>query len=362
MTNDDLLRQSLSHISDQAAPTDLLAGALTRSRRIGRNRALAGAGATLAVAALVGGLALQFKAPNQTVPPLTPPTITTAATATPTTAPPTTAPPTSAEPAAQSINGLPGFVYARRGDELYRLEPSGPRLITPFGGENANVSPDGTRIVYIDHNGSVVVADRDNRNQRTVLRGAADMGYEPVWSPDNNRLIAAKASINGAPTPGIITVATGTFTPLPTQIRGVHYLWSANGRIAFATGECQIRTANPDGTDVRTVPAPANRRNCSAFSISPDGAMIAVRQRATGEPAGDIARDFTANTLVDTHTGNAIDLPVAGKLNAVLFRPDGKILVRSDVTRLTLLDSNRKVITTKTIPEATGNLIAYTPR
>jgi hypothetical protein len=60
MNDDDLLRDSLARISEQATPVDLLDRSLSRSKRIGRNqRIMTGIAAVVALAA-AGGVAWQL--------------------------------------------------------------------------------------------------------------------------------------------------------------------------------------------------------------------------------------------------------------------------------------------------------------
>jgi TolB protein len=113
--------------------------------------------------------------------------------------------------------------------------------------------------------------------------------------------------------------------------------------------------ADADGGNAHVVPVfasnnatvnPQMRRSCDPYSISPDGSMMAVHQRTGDQPDGDIGRDLTANAVVDTRTGADVPLPVTGTVNAVLFRPDGTILVRTTGdggNQLTLLNPDRTV-------------------
>jgi TolB protein len=243
-------------------------------------------------------------------------------------------------------------------------------------GYGANVSPDGASIAFVDEGGNVVVADRDGQHRRTVLRGSITAGFEPAWSPDSRRLLAAKGLAGGNRTIGIITVASSTFTPLAHQPESaIHLLWSADGQhLGYATGTCQIGTADADGGNARIVPVfgdrnsaanPQRRRSCDPYSISPDGNLIAVNQRTGDQPDGDIARDLFANTIIDTRTGNNITLPVTGSITAILFQPNGDILVRTNngTNQLTLLNPDHTIKAQVTEPATVKNsrLLGYTP-
>jgi len=276
-------------------------------------------------------------------------------------------------PAAGSVAGLPGWLYYADGDRLVRLTGSGVDPVLTAGGRSANVSPDGTSVAFVDQDNNVVVADRDGQHRRTLLRGSIGAGFEPVWSPDSKRLLAVKGTgDNGGRVFGIITVASAAFAPLPHQLReAIHPLWSADGRhLGYATGTCQIGLSDPDGGNARLVEVfgdhdkdnnPQRRRSCDPYSISADGRLIAVNQRTGDEPDGDIGRDLLANAVIDTATGSPVTLPVSG-VTAVLFQPNGEILVRS-AGRLTVLNPDRTVKTQLTEPATVKNyrLLAYTP-
>ncbi len=284
--------------------------------------------------------------------------------------------PSPAVPVAGSIAGLPGWLYYADSDRLLRLTSSGVETVLSTGGYGANVSPDGASIAFVDEGGNVVVADRDGQHRRTVLRGSINHGFEPAWSSDSQRLLAARGVEAGNVTIGIITVASASFTALAHQPQdAIHLLWSADGQhLGYATGTCQIGTADADGGNARIVPVfgdrnsaanPQQRRSCDPYSISPDGSMIAVNQRTGDQPDGDIGRDLFANTIIDTRTGDNVTLPVTGSITAILFQPNGDILVRttSGTNQLTLLNPDRTIKAQVTEPATVkdSRLLGYTP-
>src|SRR5262249_26012951 len=129
--------------------------------------------------------------------------------------------PSSGLPVVGSVAGLPGWLYYEDlNSRVLRLTRSGVDTVVSNDGWSGNVSPDGASIAYIDQGSNVVVADRDGQHSRTVLRGSIGAGFEPVWSPDSQRLLAVKSTAGGASvTFGIITVASAAFTPLPHQLQ-----------------------------------------------------------------------------------------------------------------------------------------------
>jgi len=287
-------------------------------------------------------------------------------------APSTAVPSTPAASPSTPPAGLPGSLYYEQDDHLVRLTDRGPVTVLPSGGINANVSPDGHAIAYVDHDANVVVVDRDGQHPRTVLRGGVDAGFEPVWSPDSTRVLTVRGSDSA---PGVIDVATGTFTPLAHKPDGIHYLWSADGRhLGYATGTCRLGVADIDGSNARLVPLigevtaanPNQERSCDPYSLSPDGSKMAVDMHTGDMPDGDIGRNVFANIVIDTRTGATVRLPVSGTVSAVLFQPDGGMLVRttgSGSNHLALVSATGAVVVQVTEPAAAKemSLIGYAP-
>ncbi len=401
--NEDLLRDTLAQISNHATPVDFVDRSLARSRRISRNRAAMIAAATVVTLAIGGGVTWRLGLPG---PEVLPPGETVSPSAPVTPRPPTTTPPptttvtpTATAPASascsadtpwattagSSIAGLPGWLYYSDSSSVFRMTPDGLALVANNTGV-ATVSPDGTRVACIDDMGQLWVATRDGEvralqpDQRFVTHGAA-----PAWSPDSQRILVARiGGANGA-TQGVVAIASGTFTPLASQIGGIHLLWSADGQhLGYATGTCSIGTADADGRNARIVPVfgdddpavnPERRRSCDPFSLSADGTLMSVNQRTGDDNDGDIGWDMSADAIVDTRTGADVPLPIpSAEIRAILFQPNGEILVRSvrdGTVTLSLLNPDRTIKTqvtesavgTSFCPESpsTCRLLAYVP-
>ncbi len=266
-----------------------------------------------------------------------------------------------------SIVGLPGWLYYVDGSgRLLRLTAGGLVTVPGVDGWTANLSPDGQHIAYSGSN--VIVTDQDGHSPRTLIQGSAGAGYEPAWSPDSTQILAAKGP-DSTPQMGVITVATGQFTPLPHNLKGIHYLWSADGQhLGYATGTCQIAVADLNGANSRLVPVlgdqdtthnPQRKRSCDPYSISPDGSLMAVDLHTGSMNDGDIARNLTANAVIDTRTGASVPLSVTGTITAVLFTTEGGMLIRSrsgSTNQLTLLSRQHTIITQVNEPPTTTNL------
>lgn len=350
--NEDLLRDSLTHISDRATPVDFLDRSLSRSKRIARNRRLMGSATAAIVLALVGGIAWQIgQSGTPGHRPAGP-----ASHASPS--------PSPSAPVTESIAGLPGWLYyvmgGTAGDQLARLTGDRLRAVLARDGSSAAVSPDGASIAFIDTRSStVVVTDIDGAHPRTVLHNAFT-GSPPAWSPDSRRLLVAKTATTW-PTLGTVSVATGKFTPLAHQPHVTGPVWAPDGQhMGFVTPTGHVGVADIDGGNVRDVPVTdgANR----AWSMSPDGSLLAVHRIVPGDRTNTEGGPslFVANAVIDTRTGDSVVLPVTGSIIGVFFQPNGNILVRTTSTggnTLTLLGRDRLVLAQSPEPATVNKLV-----
>jgi TolB protein len=281
-----------------------------------------------------------------------------------------------------SIAGIPGDLYYLRSDsstdQVTHLNRSGK--LTKLGAANwtTSVSPDGRRLAWITEHGKLMVADANGKGAKQLRAKVANAGWGPEWAPDNRRLVIADQKVTSTSTyeyPGVFDTRTKKFTRFPAKLDAVHIHFAGNGKkIAFATGECRLKTANANGTHVRPVPGfgtdndqvnPKGLYACEPVSVSPDAGRVAVWLHKKHEPAGDITGDVVANGVVDTKTGKVVKLPVKGKVSAVLFNTDGSLVVRSTSagkTTLTLLSAKLKVLRRAGEPAAARklDLIAWT--
>ena len=280
---------------------------------------------------------------------------------------------TSSQPLGESsVVGLSGWLFYVGYDRVFRLTPDGLVLVLSDA-YSASVSPDGGWIAYGDEQGHLFVADSAGGQVRALVADEVLVvtGFEPSWSPDSRRLLVGRSLGDGGVELGVVEVSSGSFTPLAHQVEAIHPLWSVDGSgLGFATGTCEVGVADADGGNAALVPVvgdvdvsvnPLGRRSCDPFSLSADGVLMAVNQRAGDEPDGDIGRDGVANAVVDTATGAQVSVPVVGQVSAVLFLADGAALVRSTdvgVTSLTLLNPDLTVANQFTEPSTVADTCA----
>lgn len=337
-TPDDRLRETLHGIAGTVTPVDLYERSLRRSRSIGRRRAASGASAALVALGLIGGGLWQLDPAGKQA---RPPAVAASRQAPPVNKPPVSTPPVSKQPRSRAISAVPGTLFYRQADDpgaVMRLRPgAAPMQVSAGQREDIAVSPDGKTFANVTEDGEVIVHDTAGGRPRTAYQGAQPEGYGPAWSPDGERLLIARRQA-GAAQPGVLDVATGTFTTLSGDVAaGKHPRWSGDGRrIVYGVEPCRLKVADESGGSARTVPLlgdpeaavnPGGVAACVPVSVDATGARAAVSLEAVG--AGVDATLTPAETVVDLNTGEVLAIPVTGHVTAMLFHPDGNLLVRS---------------------------------
>jgi TolB protein len=268
--------------------------------------------------------------------------------------------PVAGTPVVQTV--VPGTLIYGSDDALARLH--GTTLTPILKGSavfNADASPDGQHLAYVDDHQRLIEANGDGTGARTLRASAVDAGYGPAWAADSSTLVTALSQGENT-VPGIL--AGKTFTPLPPALKDyLHFLPTGDGsRLVFTNGECVLFSAKPDGTDLRKVPVlgsqdgsvnPKQLRGCDVVSVNADGSRITVDLHKGEQPDGDIGGSRYANAVIETATGQVLPLPVHGTVTQMLFRPDSSLLVRT-VTggkgTLTMLSPGLDVLATMAEP------------
>ncbi|MEU8815492.1 hypothetical protein [Actinoplanes sp. NPDC048796] len=398
MSDHDRLRASLHDLADIAEPTDLYDRAVRRSRRIGRREAAVGTTAAVVVLAALGsglwGLphgsddeapsaaAVASSPPPATVSPSRPvtreaprpaPTMATSPVADEVRPPHRGGRPktraTTATPLSRTITDLPGHAFYREGGTLVKLSPADGETQTVLRDTTSavGISPDGARVAY-EENGALMVGPASpDGTPKQVATGVTSPDQAPAWSPTGDRLVVTVES------PAVLDLASGEITPLPAALtEGQHFRWSGDGsKLVYATSHCGLGIAgahDESGTsvpvlgDTQTADNPDGLAACKPTSVDATGERVTVPLQSTGE---DAAGTDAADAVVDTATGDLVQLPVPGTIVGAVFDADGNLLVRSrddDVTRLSLFgpDNTLKVQATEPASVRDLDLIAYT--
>jgi TolB protein len=103
--------------------------------------------------------------------------------------------------------------------------------------------------------------------------------------------------------------------------------------LVYATAGCGLKVAEANaesGTPVPESGDPGSPVACRPVSVDATGDLVTVRLEETSSAA--FARDSAvapADAVLDTVTGDIVDLPVSGTIIGAVFGPDGNLLVRS---------------------------------
>ncbi|MEU4219445.1 hypothetical protein [Actinoplanes sp. NPDC026623] len=348
MTSPNPLHEELRELADVVVPADLYERSLIRSRRIGRREAAIGTTAAVLALALLGSGLWRLPKGAEPAPPTAAAPVGPSASAPVIPAASAAAtsqggetgnrsfgahrprPHSSSSPRSTALGDLPGQIFYAGDDEgeddgrLVRLTGTGESSTVLSGAySSAGVSPDGSRIAYVN-DGALMVVDTDGDDPRQVYAGTTSGAQPPAWSPEGGRLLIDAAE------PGVLDVATGRLDPLSEGLDGRHFRWSGDGTtLVYATSDCGLEVAGTtadSGTPVPDQSGTDGRAACVPVSVDATGSLVSVQLEpaAATEPA-----EAPADAILDTVTGDIVDLPVTGKIIGAVFDPDGNLLVRS---------------------------------
>ncbi|GGO06811.1 hypothetical protein [Micromonospora parathelypteridis] len=355
--NDQRLRLDLTDLAEEVTVVDLRDRTLRTSRRLGVQRAVATSAAALVLIAAATGTALAIR-PNQSPSPLPADTPSITATPTPTQSPSPT-PSTSTVDDDAPPSGGPGtntptmeigkLFYGpaemtdatttnlrswRPGDSPVRLLA----LPTITALVNANISPDGQRVAWVDMadsgGGTLYVANVDGSAKQAVRANVDGDCVAPAWSPDSRHLLFRETLPSGEPDRyGVLDTRSGTKTVTwwAGRALGCHALWSADGKTIAMRVDGGVTLYGTDGRKRGSVPGftPADGFCDDVTSLAPDGTRIAQYRPKPGDDGTDVARDLRVNEVLDTRTGKQVALPLNGRtLRQVYFQSDGSMVVR----------------------------------
>lgn len=356
--NDQRLRLDLTELAEEVTVVDLRDRTLRASRRLGIQRAVATTAAALVLIAAATGTAFAIR-PDQSPAPLPADTPSVTATPTPTqSASPTPSTSTSDAPGSPPSGGsgtntptvkIGKLFYGsaeatdatttnlrswRPGADTARLLalPDMSAVV------NANVSPDGRRVAWVDTadggQGTLYLQNVDGSGKQSLRADVDPNCVPPTWSPDSRHLLFREVKPSGEPgRHGVLDTRGGkdTVTWWAGENLGCHGLWSADGQTIAMRVDGEVALFDPDGRQRRTVPGFSRSAGwCDdVTSLAPDGSRIALYRPKPGEDGTDVARDLRVNSVLDTGTGKQVALPLGGRtLRQVYFQTDGSMVVR----------------------------------
>lgn len=176
------------------------------------------------------------------------------------------------------------------------------------GASEIDVSPDGTKMTYVDLTGAVAVANIDGSDQQPFVHTiSAHDPTAPRWSPDGTKIVFQRGAAGGVIGDlYVLHVASGRveqITHLPSVQADLYYMapaFSADGRSVLFTMPTEV-AVGPNGRhlewDLWTVPATGGDatlllKNAGFADTQPNGKSItyvALRSDGKGDPTfGDV--------------------------------------------------------------------------
>jgi Tol biopolymer transport system component len=154
------------------------------------------------------------------------------------------------------------------------LDGSTPRQLPPDDprSQDAAYAPDGSRVAYVDHNGSLVLAAADGSDAQEAIAPRVE---RPVWSPSGDRIafIYSERGDRASTELRVLDVTTGEVTSLVAGTGGSDLLW---GVIEFSPEGDRILFSRTDDS---------GRDTSSLWSINADSSD--PRRLVTGTVWGD---------------------------------------------------------------------------
>lgn len=188
--------------------------------------------------------------------------------------------------------------------------------------DNANVSPDGRWVSWVDRGGALRLADLTGRSPERLLRPLVDGRLvEPTWCHDSRRLLVNDLSGAGDGVVGTVQISSSAFTPLPHKLSGVrHPVYAPEGdTLAFVRADGAVMVAQSDGSGSARVPT--QRLAAQGWHVAGVQSLSAGGKPAWGRWLTLFVtrpgRERDARSLVSNVTLNSLDGREVGMIGGV---------------------------------------------
>jgi Tol biopolymer transport system component len=210
------------------------------------------------------------------------------------------------------------------------------------GASEVDVSPDGTKMTYVNGSGAVAVANSDGSDPQPFAHtmGAGDP-TAPRWSPDGTKIVFQREGSDGVIGDlFVLDVASGRveqITHLPSVKAGLYYMaptFSADGRSVLFTMPTEV-ASGPNGRqlewDLWTVPAKGGEptmlvKDAGFADTQPNGGSIvyvALQPDGKGDPQ-------FGGTYVARSDGSGARKLADGETLLPRWSPDGSEIAYAD--------------------------------
>lgn len=198
-----------------------------------------------------------------------------------------------------------------------------------FGGnvsnEQVTVSPDGKYFAFVVDNGgeqSLWVKQTATDSNVQIIRPSSERFRGLTFSPDGNRIYFALIEKNGTTSLNQIPALGGPTRRLLTGVTGP-ISFSPDGKsISFVRDSTSLVIADADGGNAKEYAASDGNDKWLRTAFSPDGTRIAAIYYSATD-----AFDHLAEITIADGSKRLIEPPQWQRLRAVVWMPDGKLLV-----------------------------------
>jgi TolB protein len=231
--------------------------------------------------------------------------------------------------------------------EIYSYSAGKATLLTTIGPDDygyvqhtISMSPDGTKLAWVDNSGALEVSALNGSSKRTLLTGVSTAGMEaPMWTLDSRRLVTSTK-----------TVDVETMQVTGGGLKGRYQVWAPGAQFtayAAASGPARVIVERADASrfaEFRTTCSNCESNQASVLALSPDGRYVALGGwPTTGE------REHSWREIVDVQTGTKVNIGLPGAPNSGRFLADGTVVIHTrDKIQVMRLDGT--IVDTTTMP------------